>query len=233
MNSSFEHLPECTTYPDAESLAQNAALAIRQTAESVILKRQQFRIVLAGGSTPGRVYQLLAQYSCDWSRWQIYLGDERCLPADHPERNSRMIYDNWLSDITIPANNIHFIRAELGPEKAAIDYQQTILKALPFDMVLLGMGEDGHTASLFPGQQHDPAEAVHAVHNAPKPPAERVSLSSSSLSNTREVLFLISGKGKKPALTRWKHGAELPISQIHALDNTRILVDQAASPDSA
>jgi 6-phosphogluconolactonase len=91
---------------------------------------------------------------------------------------------------------------------------QNVAAALPFDMVLLGMGEDGHVASLFPGHEHAQNELVHAVHNSPKPPSERVSISAGGLSTSHEVIFLITGSNKQKAVNRWKQGEDLPVGSI-------------------
>lgn len=214
----------------AEAVAQTALNEILESANYAIKARGKFSIVLAGGTTPERVYQLLSRQSCDWTRWQLYLGDERCLPANHPDRNSYLIRHTLLGNISIPSENVHFIAAELGAEQAAQDYAKTIKPALPFDSVLLGMGEDGHTASLFPGHKHPQHKYVYAVYNAPKPPAERVSLSAESLSNNRGLLILVSGKTKRAALGQWKRGASLPISNIRSHGHIRILIDEDANP---
>ena len=219
------------TLPTAEAVAHAALSEILRIADLAIGQHGRFKLVLAGGSTPQRVYQLLTEQHCDWSRWHLYLGDERCLPVMHPDRNSKLIHKALLNNISIPAQNVHFIAAELGAEIAARRYAKIIEAALPFDMVLLGMGEDGHTASLFPGQVHLQSERVHAVYNAPKPPEERVSLSVESLSNTGNLLFLICGEGKKPALAQWREGCELPASSIHAHQYSCVMMDEAASPD--
>jgi len=218
------------TLPTAEAVALAALSEILKIAELAIRQHGRFKLVLAGGGTPQRVYQLLAGQPCDWSCWHLYLGDERCLPVNHSERNSNMIRKALLNRISIPAQNVHFITAELGAEVAAHRYAKTVEAALPFDMVLLGMGEDGHTASLFPGQLHPQSEPVHAVYNAPKPPAERVSLSVESLSNTGNLLFLICGEGKKSALAQWQQGGELPASSVHAHQYSCVMMDEAASP---
>ena len=200
-----------------------------QTATAAIQEHGSFRLVLAGGTTPQQVYRLLAQAPADWPHWHIYYGDERCLPADDAERNSHMANTAWLNAVEIPQHNIHPIPAELGAAAAAAQYAKIIEQARPFDLVLLGMGEDGHTASLFPGQQHPQNQPVHAVHNAPKPPADRVSLSRDSLSDSHEVLILITGAGKRAALAQWQAGEQLPIATISARQRVIVLTDTAAT----
>ena len=214
---------------DADQIASRASAMILQAAQAAIAAHGQFRIVLAGGSTPAQVYQQLATAETDWPRWQVYFGDERCLPADNEARNSLMATRTWLSHVDIPKDNIHMMPAELGATAAAHEYAAIIEPALPFDLVLLGMGEDGHTASLFPGHQHPQDEAVHAVFDAPKPPPERVSLSRASLSNSQQVLVLISGTAKHDALARWRAGYPLPIATITALQRLVVLYDDAAA----
>ena len=217
---------------DAEAIASRAAAIILQAAQAAIAAHGEFRIVLAGGSTPTQVYRRLASAEADWSRWQVYFGDERCLPSDDPERNSRMATRTWLSHVDIPADNIHIIPAERGAVTAAHEYAVIVTAAMPFDLVLLGMGEDGHTASLFPGDQHSANESVHAVNGAPKPPSARVSLSRASLGNSQQVLVLVSGASKHHALQRWRAGAPLPIASITALQRLVVLYDTAAAGQS-
>ena len=214
---------------DAVAVATEAAALVLQHAAAALRQHDQFRLVLAGGSTPQQVYQILSQAAQDWTRWQIYFGDERCLPAEHAERNSHMADIAWLNHVNIPAANIHPIAAELGAEEATARYAPVIKNARPFDLVLLGIGEDGHTASLFPGQHHAEAETVHAVHNAPKPPPDRVSLSRTSLSDSQQVLVLVSGAGKRDAVQRWQAGEDLPIAGISAHQQLTVLIDTAAA----
>ncbi len=212
-------------------VAQHSYQIILEAAEKAIKERGKFRIVLAGGTTPERIYKMLTTAKCDWQSWEIFLGDERCLPESSSERNSQMAMQTWLNDIEIPAENIHFIPSELGSELAAKKYAETIKSKMPFDLVLLGMGEDGHTASLFPGHIHNDEELVHAVHNAPKPPADRVSLSASSLSNSDQVLIIITGAGKQESVEAWNDGELLPIAKISALKTLIVILDHDASPN--
>ena len=218
---------QCLT--DADAVATRATELILQAAANAINERGIFHLVLAGGRTPEKVYQRLANAQADWKNWQLYFGDERCLPADHPERNSHMAATAWLDQGTVPVENIHPILAELGAEAAAVNYATVTDRVRPFDLVLLGMGEDGHTASLFPGQHHPDSESVHAVHHAPKPPPDRVSLSRARLSDSRDVLVLITGSSKRAAVQQWQAGEALPIAGITARHRITVLLDEAAS----
>jgi 6-phosphogluconolactonase len=201
---------------------------IMVTAQRAIAERGCFKLVLAGATTPVPIYQLLAQQQTDWSRWFIYYGDERCLPVDDPQRNSVMAQQTFLNHVSIPSEHILTMPAELGAIEAATLYRQSIADVLPFDMVLLGMGEDGHTASLFPEQDYPADEGVHAVFNAPKPPPERVSLSAKTLGETRRLVFIITGAGKKEAVQQWQGGFQLPVSWIKPAVGVDIYIDHAA-----
>ena len=212
----------------ADQVAQAAYLQILAAAEQAIAEHGTFKLVLAGGSTPEKVYRLLAQAEADWSKWFIYYGDERCLPADHADRNSLMATRAFLEKVAIPEAQIFTIPAELGPEQAAKAYQHIVASALPFDMVLLGMGEDGHTASLFPGHQHQEEELAHAVYHSPKPPPERVSISAKALSNTGQLIFLITGANKQEAVKNWRSGQDLPVAAIMPENPVDIYIDKDA-----
>ena len=216
--------------PDADAVAQEAAHLIQSAAQKAIATRDQFSLVLAGGGTPLAAYRLLSHTQQDWARWQIWFGDERCLAPEHPERNSLMAFRAWLDHVDIPAENFHPIPAERGPEAGAADYSTQIAPVLPFDLVLLGIGEDGHTASLFPGDCHPDHPLAQPVRNASKPPPERVSLSPLALASCREMLVMVSGSSKRLALQGWKTGQVLPISEITArAPKVLVLHDDAAA----
>jgi 6-phosphogluconolactonase len=204
----------------------NRVLAL---AGQAIADHGRFRIVLAGGHTPAAVYRRLAGAEADWPRWQVWFGDERCLPADDPERNSVMAARDWLDRVPIPPGNIHPVPAEQGAAAAAAAYRTQLQGALPFDLVLLGMGEDGHTASLFPGQDHPPDELVHAVHGAPKPPPDRVSLGLAALNDAGSVLVLVSGSGKRDAIERWRRGEDLPVARVRGRHGVDVYLDAEAA----
>ena len=202
------------SFKSQASLNQAALEKIIALAEPSIKTRGQFHIVLAGGSTPKKVYTMLKNIKTDWHKWQIYFGDERCLDSDHQDRNSTMVFAAWLNHIDIPVQNIHTIPAELGPVEGAHVYNQTLSQVGDFDLVLLGLGEDAHTASLFPGHSWDNNLDALAVFDAPKPPPLRISMSPARLSRSRSVLFLVSGKEKQTAINQWKAGDLIPASTV-------------------
>ena len=159
---------ETEVLPTAHDVAARASEIILAAARSAIEQRGDFSLVLAGGSTPADCYTLLAAAQADWRRWHIYFGDERCLDPSDPERNSAMAAARLTDRVPIPAQQVHPIPTERGPQVAANDYRDTIRGQLPFDLVLLGMGEDGHTASLFPGHEHPGEALVVPVHEFPE-----------------------------------------------------------------
>jgi 6-phosphogluconolactonase len=174
---------------------------------------------------------MLRDAKTDWSRWQVWFGDERCLPSDDPQRNSAMATQALLAHVPVPASQVHTIPAELGADEAARRYVDALRGVGDFDLVLLGLGEDGHTASLFPGRDwgespEDP-DAL-AVHGAPKPPPERVSLCAARLSRSREVLFLADARGKRAALMRWRAEEEIPARAIRPGAGVDVLVKETS-----
>lgn len=202
------------TFQSQDDINQAAVTRILAAATEAIAKHGSFLVVLAGGSTPKSVYQLLRKQQADWSKWHIFHNDDRCLPVDHLERNSKMARDAWLSHVAIPANQIHDIPTELGNVEGAKAYAKTLADVRTFDLVILGLGEDGHTASLFPNQAVDNSADVVPVFNAPKPPADRVTMSQNRLNNTHEVMFLVTGAGKQEAVDNWRNGIAIPATLI-------------------
>ncbi|MGB7815979.1 MAG: 6-phosphogluconolactonase [Methylotenera sp.] len=202
------------TFHSQNDINQAAVKHILQAANEAIAKHGSFLIVLAGGSTPKSVYQLLSKQQADWSKWHIYHNDDRCLPVDHVERNSKMARDVWLNHVAIPQNQIHDIPAELGNIEGAKAYAETLKGVRAFDLVILGLGEDGHTASLFPNQVVDNSADAVPVFDAPKPPAERITISQNRLNNTNAVLFLVTGSGKQEAVDKWRKGVAIPATLI-------------------
>jgi 6-phosphogluconolactonase len=181
-------------------------------------------LVLAGGSTPRRCYELLAGMPVTWGRVTILFGDERCVPPDHPDSNYWMARLS-LIDSVFPAS-VHRMPAELGPAEGARLYDPVVGSLQPLDLVLLGIGPDGHTASLFPGHPALEAEGwVVGVEGAPKPPPQRVSLTLRALRSARRVIFLVSGADKAEAVRLARQGA-VPSGMI---EGAQWLLDTAAA----
>jgi 6-phosphogluconolactonase len=227
--SSGEQRRRWHVFPDAISLTQHAVEQIAASARAAIAADGAFHIVLAGGTTPRKIYEHMGDLKTDWNRWHVYLGDERCLPPADPERNSRMIFDAWLKDSPIPSEQVHFIPAELGAVQGAEAYSR-VVSGIKFHMVLLGLGEDGHTASLFPAHEWGDgpdAPLALAVHDAPKPPPERISLSVRCLNAAERVLFIVTGASKQAAVSQWRGGVAIPAAAIAPEKGVDILVEQA------
>lgn len=201
-------------FQSQDDINQAAVTHILKSAEQAIATHGSFLVVLAGGSTPKAVYQLLAKQNAEWSKWHIYHNDDRCLPVDHDERNSKMAREAWLNHVAIPQNQIHDIPAELGNIEGAKAYAQILKDVRDFDLVILGLGEDGHTASLFPGQLVDNSADAVPVFNSPKPPADRITISQNRLNKTNEVLFLVTGAGKQEAVDNWRNDVAIPATLV-------------------
>lgn len=215
---------------DIAAIQAEATSRILACAETAIAARGVFLVVLAGGNTPRGTYAQLARANADWARWHVFYGDERCLPPDNPGRNSHMARETLLDHVPIPPDQHHPIPAELGPEAGAAHYSKLLSGLGAFDCVLLGLGEDGHTASLFPGDDlgtNPDAPDVLAVHGAPKPPPERITLSAYRLSRAGLVLFLISGESKRGAVARWRAGDLIPAASITPPEGVDVLTESA------
>jgi 6-phosphogluconolactonase len=183
-------------YPDSEALAAAAA----ETVAAAIRAGGSLRLVLAGGTTPKRCYEILARMSLSWGRVTVLFGDERCVGPLDPESNYRLAFEALLRDVA-PAS-VHRMCGELGAEEGAARYEP-VVAAGPLDLVLLGVGADGHTASLFPGNPALTAGGlVAAVHGAPKPPPERITLTLGALRAARRVVVLAAGTDKREAVRR-------------------------------
>jgi len=212
---------------DAEAVSQYAADAVVEVAAAAIAERGIFHWALAGGTTPKRCYELLRDADIDWPKVHIWFGDERCLPSGDAERNDRMADEALLNDVPVPPAQIHRMNAELGPERAAAQYAALLADAPEMDLVLLGIGEDGHTASLFPGNPAlDDQRLAIPVYNSPKPPPERVSMGYAVLNAAQRCLIMVAGEGKADAISRIRNGERLPVARVQ---NSEWLIDQDAS----
>ena len=201
--------PVITVAPDVESVARRAADVMANHINDARARSVDVHIALAGGSTPRRAYELLAGMQGSWAQVHLWLGDERCVPEDDAESNTRMVRESLLDRLRAPAGpHLHNVRGDLGPEDAAWLYGCDIARAMGerpvFDLILLGLGPDGHTASLFPGHPEAASELapVIGVRDSPKPPPERISLTLPVLRRARFTLLLATGSEKAQALAR-------------------------------
>jgi 6-phosphogluconolactonase len=199
---------EIVIVPDAAALAREAAERLAGLAREAVTSRDRFTAVLSGGSTPAGLFRLLAEEpyrtQIPWAKVHLFWADERCVPPDDPGSNYWLAKENLLKRITIPPENVHRVQAELEPRTAAHLYELTLQDFFcgprpRFDLVLLGVGEDGHTASLFPGSPLL-AETEHLVAPAEASyqdrPAQRVTLTLPALNTARQILFLVAGSAK-------------------------------------
>lgn len=191
---------------DGEALARRAADEVVAVLGEAVERRGRGSWVLAGGSTPRRTYELLAARpeALNWQRVELYWGDERCVEPTSRASNYRSAHDTLLARLPIAAERVHRIRGELTPVEAAWEYAaevETALTAGPFDLVLLGLGADGHVASLFPGALPRPGVLAAPVQ-APVKPRWRVTMTPAALSRSRRLLYLVSGREKAAAVAR-------------------------------
>lgn len=200
-------------YTDFEQASQQAADFLAQKIEHYIDTNGVCHVILPGGNTPVASLGMLAEKNIDWENVHWYLGDERCLAKGNGERNDLML-DNTLWS-KMEKTHIHRIQAELGAEAAAAKYRDEIKDINEFDLAYLGMGEDGHTASLFPNHEAlQDQRSVIPVYHSPKPPSDRVSLSLTTLMKTKTKVVLVSGKSKAPVVKKIRSGEALPINSI-------------------
>lgn len=213
---------ELKIFRSLQELSEFAATLIATAAQQAIRNRGYFHFVLSGGETPNLLFSLLAQKSyrtrIPWPATHIYWGDERSVPPEEDGSNYGQVKNILLDKLRIPDNNIHRIKGELKPLDAVADYKRELKKMATgrdswpiFDLILLGLGEDGHTASLFPGQTFpksagEPVQAVTADYGGR--PAGRITLTPPVFNSAREILFLVAGKSKAKAVSSTLDGPE-------------------------
>jgi 6-phosphogluconolactonase len=235
-------------FNDLEGLSHWMAGRFVQVASEAAHERGRFLVAFSGGSTPQRLYQLLTQPpylgQIQWQSIHWFWGDERCVPPDDPGSNYHSAQQILLSHIPLPKENLHRVKGELAPEQAAQDYAEQLracaepgLNWPRFDLVLLGMGGDGHIASLFPGsdpKDESKASTLAVTGHYQGRPAQRVTLTSPVFNAARQIFFLLSGEDKAETLARVLNGpyqpVELPAQRIRPTDGDLTwLVDQAAA----
>lgn len=224
---------ELHVYKDAEQLSQAAAKWIADLIAETLKVRDRFTIALSGGSTPKLLHKILAAPPCrdqiDWSKLHIFWGDERAVPFEDSRNNAKMAYDTLLNFVPVPASQIHVMRTDIEPEAAAAEYEKILhqyFDAVPgssgstnapvtlpnsFDLVLLGMGDDGHTLSLFPGTDIVHEEKAWAkAFFLPAQDMYRITLTKTIVNRSAHIAFLTTGAGKAHALKEVLKGAYNP-----------------------
>jgi 6-phosphogluconolactonase len=214
--------PDIQVFPDPAALAAAAAPHVVDAANEAIALTDRFAIALSGGSTPKALHGFLAdeplRSRIDWSKVEIFFGDERCVPPDHPDSNYRMAAETLLSKVPIPGDNIYRMRGEIDPNEAAKEYGRMLKEKFGhdggLDLVLLGLGEDGHTLSLFPGtpaveETHHRCVANYAEHSTTGK-SWRITLTAPLVNRSREAMFLVAGAAKVKALSAVLEGPRDP-----------------------
>jgi 6-phosphogluconolactonase len=187
---------------DAEALAVAAEAALYERIRAYEAKGSPCHLALSGGTTPRPILERLAQRPIAWSQLHVWFVDERCVPPEHPESNFQMVKAALLDRASIPAQNVHRMRGEApDADAAAAEYGNSLPPAL--SIALLGVGEDGHFASIFPGSALlDSTARAAAVHDSPKPPPDRITLTPRVLIPVKDTLVVVSGRGKAQAVAR-------------------------------
>jgi 6-phosphogluconolactonase len=237
--------PEIRIFKSLEELSRNAAKLFVETAAESIAARGRFLVALNGGSTPTRMFQLLAsdfREEIDWIKTYVFWGDERLVPMHDPESSYGQARDLFLRHVPIPERNVHRVKTEQNPAEAVRDYSDTLkqfavppLEWIRFDLGFLGMGEDGHTASLFPGSPVDVNELViPVIADYQGRPAQRVTLTPLVFNSARLVAFMATGEKKAATLAQvlsGRYNPELyPAQRIDPKDGKTIwLVDEDAA----
>lgn len=228
-------------YSTSQLLAQAAANQITQLLKSALGTRDRASLVLTGGSTPRRTYQVLAeqhQNSLDWQRIDVFFGDDRFVPHDHPESNYGMAAETLLEGIQ-PGAVYAIPTDEASPAAAAEAYEASIRShfkntRILFDVMLLGLGADAHIASLFPGSDDlEETERLVVASKAPEgsPVRDRITLTVPALNASRSVIFLVEGSKKQQAIRKTLHDGNTPAARIRPSGKIAWLVDEAAYPD--
>ncbi len=196
-----------TACPDAETVAARAAAHVERELAQAVATRGVAHLALSGGTTPGRTYELLAQGDVGWKDVHVWFADERCVPPDDEESNYRLAAQTLLDPAGVPAARVHRMEGELGPDEGARRYADALARTIAappiLDVVVLGIGPDGHVASLFPGAPTLDAgeEAICLpVADSPKPPPERITLSLATLRAARGCVLLATGASKADAI---------------------------------
>ncbi len=218
--------------------ARELAMYIQQRVEPV---PDKFYIAISGGSTPRMLFETLSELTprVDWKKIQLYWVDERCVPPTDDESNYKMTFNSLLKNVSVPEQNIHRVKGELKPEESLAEYEKEI-EQVPvkngfplFDLIILGMGEDGHTASIFPTEKElFQSGSATAIGTNPYSNQKRITLTGPTINNAKEIIFHITGKAKGEVLRKILHKSgdylEYPAAYINT-EKTTWYIDKEAS----
>jgi 6-phosphogluconolactonase len=242
-----ESPPEIVVLDDAQAVAEEAAARWVALAGDAIAARGRFTVALSGGSTPRALYERLARPShregAPWANTHVFWGDERAVPPAHADSNYRMVHEALLAHVALPLDNIHRVRGENAPQYAAADYEQVLRLAFElrsgqfprFDLVLLGMGADGHTASLFPDNPAlDETGRLFIATHVPQLDNDRLTMTLPAINAAAHIMFLVVGEGKADTLRDVLQGdpdpTRLPAQAVHPTGGQLTwLLDKAAA----
>ncbi len=235
--------PRIEIRPTPQDVAHAAADHVVSRFRAAMQFGETFSLGMAGGSTPKALYELLAgddfRRRIEWARVEVFFGDERCVPPDHADSNFRMAKEALLDHVPIPGDNVSRMKGELDPETAAVEYGQMLKRRFGddggLDLLLIGMGDDGHTLSLFPGTSALEEQRHRCVANyVPKADAWRITLTAPFANRSDQVLALVTGDKKSAAVARLLEGEfnpqQTPIQLIRPGDgHFTLLLDAAAA----
>jgi 6-phosphogluconolactonase len=234
--------PEIKVLPTPDALARAAAELFVTVGEAAIEMRGHFTVALSGGSTPKAMHNVLAsdefRTQIDWTKVEVYFGDERCVPPEHADSNYRMARETLLSKVPIPGDNVYRMRGEIDPNEAAKEYGQMLKEKFGdggLDLIYLGMGDDGHTASLFPHTKALHETKHRCVANyVEKLKTWRITMTAPFINRARHVAILVAGESKASRLSEVLEGPRdpdrLPIQMIQPADGQLTwLLDSAAA----
>ena len=235
--------PVVRVFPSSLALSTALAQRVLEVARESIEVRGTFTVALAGGDTPRAAYELLGNRddAIEWGKVHVFFTDERFVPPEDPRNNAAMAMRAWLSRVAIPPRQVHAIPTLDGtPASCASRYERTLRSEMPaagahtLDLALMGIGADGHTASLFPGDASALSQRdrwVVAVHAPPgTEPRERITLTLPVLNRSRRVVFAAAGVGKRHRVAESLAGSNLPAAMVRGLESTEWLLDDGAAP---
>lgn len=236
-----EAAPRVRTLADAAAVSDALAESVIEVGRERIASRGSFTIALSGGDTPRAAYALMGarhRHALEWRHVHAFFTDERFVPPDDPRNNAAMAVREWLSKVAIPPHQVHAIPTVGGqPAECAERYERTLRRLMTdhttFDLAVMGIGADGHTASLFPGDVAALSERERWVLAVQAPPGteprHRITLTTPILNGSRRVLFVAVGAAKRERVAEALSGGDLPAALVHGRESTEWLLDAAAS----